>query len=136
MVSLPSTTSSFRIRKGEIFGFLGSNGCGKTTTMKMLTGLLPVSEGTARLFGKTIDAPATCRCGGASATCRRGFSLYSELTVAQNLHLHARLFELPADTIAARIDEMIARFDLADVVDALPDALPLGLRQRLSLASP
>ncbi|MDA9423536.1 MULTISPECIES: ribosome-associated ATPase/putative transporter RbbA [Bradyrhizobium] len=124
---------SFRIRKGEIFGFLGSNGCGKTTTMKMLTGLLPVSEGTARLFGKTIDA------GDMSVRRRigymsQGFSLYSELTVAQNLHLHARLFELPADTIAARIDEMIARFDLADVVDALPDALPLGLRQRLSLA--
>lgn len=124
---------SFRIRKGEIFGFLGSNGCGKTTTMKMLTGLLPVSEGTARLFGNTIDArdmSVRRRIGYMS----QGFSLYSELTVAQNLDLHARLFDLPADTIAPRIREMIARFDLADVVDALPDALPLGLRQRLSLA--
>ena len=124
---------SFRIRKGEIFGFLGSNGCGKTTTMKMLTGLLPVSEGTARLFGNTIDArdmSVRRRIGYMS----QGFSLYSELTVAQNLDLHARLFELPAETIAPRIREMIARFDLADVVDALPDALPLGLRQRLSLA--
>ncbi|MBR0684975.1 ribosome-associated ATPase/putative transporter RbbA [Bradyrhizobium manausense] len=124
---------SFRIRKGEIFGFLGSNGCGKTTTMKMLTGLLPVSEGSARLFGKAIDA------GDMSVRRRigymsQGFSLYSELTVAQNLDLHARLFDLPAETIAARTDEMIARFDLADVIDALPDALPLGLRQRLSLA--
>lgn len=124
---------SFRIGKGEIFGFLGSNGCGKTTTMKMLTGLLPVSEGTARLFGKTIDA------GDMSVRRRigymsQGFSLYSELTVAQNLDLHARLFELPADTITARVGEMIARFDLADIADALPDALPLGLRQRLSLA--
>lgn len=124
---------SFRIRKGEIFGFLGSNGCGKTTTMKMLTGLLPVSEGTARLFGNTIDArdmSVRRRIGYMS----QGFSLYSELTVAQNLDLHARLFDLPADTIAPRIREMIARFDLAGVVDALPDALPLGLRQRLSLA--
>ncbi|MDN5003353.1 ribosome-associated ATPase/putative transporter RbbA [Bradyrhizobium sp. GCM10027634] len=124
---------SFRIRKGEIFGFLGSNGCGKTTTMKMLTGLLPVSQGTARLFGKAIDA------GDMSVRRRigymsQGFSLYSELTVTQNLDLHARLFELPAETIGARVDEMIARFDLADVTDALPDALPLGLRQRLSLA--
>ncbi|MBR0834416.1 ribosome-associated ATPase/putative transporter RbbA [Bradyrhizobium manausense] len=124
---------SFRIRKGEIFGFLGSNGCGKTTTMKMLTGLLPVSEGSARLFDKAIDA------GDMSVRRRigymsQGFSLYSELTVAQNLDLHARLFDLPAETIAARTDEMIARFDLADVIDALPDALPLGLRQRLSLA--
>ncbi|HEV2158611.1 ribosome-associated ATPase/putative transporter RbbA [Bradyrhizobium sp.] len=124
---------SFRISKGEIFGFLGSNGCGKTTTMKMLTGLLPVSEGSARLFGKPIDA------GDMSVRRRigymsQGFSLYSELTVRQNLDLHARLFELPADTIAARIAEMIARFELADVADVLPDALPLGLRQRLSLA--
>jgi ribosome-dependent ATPase len=124
---------SFRINRGEIFGFLGSNGCGKTTTMKMLTGLLPVSEGTARLFGKTIDA------GDMSVRRRigymsQGFSLYSELTVVQNLELHARLFGLPADTLAPRIAEMITRFDLAEVADALPDALPLGLRQRLSLA--
>ena len=124
---------SFRIRKGEIFGFLGSNGCGKTTTMKMLTGLLPVSEGTARLFGNEINAN--------DMSVRRhigymsqGFSLYSELTVAQNLDLHARLFKLPPETIAPRIAEMVERFDLAEVVDALPDALPLGLRQRLSLA--
>ena len=120
---------SFRIRKGEIFGFLGSNGCGKTTTMKMLTGLLPVSEGNARLFGNAIDA------GDMSVRRRigymsQGFSLYSELTVAQNLDLHARLFGLSAETIAARIQEMITRFDLAEV----SDALPLGLRQRLSLA--
>lgn len=124
---------SFRIRRGEIFGFLGSNGCGKTTTMKMLTGLLPVSQGTARLFGKTIDA------GDMSVRHRigymsQGFSLYSELTVVQNLDLHARLFELPTETIAARIDEMITRFGLSEVADKLPDALPLGLRQRLSLA--
>jgi ribosome-dependent ATPase len=101
--------------------------------MKMLTGLLPVSEGIARLFGKEIDASDMSvrrRIGYMS----QGFSLYSELTVQQNLELHARLFELPAETIAPRIAEMIARFDLAEVVDALPDALPLGLRQRLSLA--
>ncbi|MGX4807370.1 ribosome-associated ATPase/putative transporter RbbA [Bradyrhizobium guangdongense] len=124
---------SFRISKGEIFGFLGSNGCGKTTTMKMLTGLLPVSEGDARLFGNPIDArdmSVRRRIGYMS----QGFSLYSELTVAQNLLLHAKLFELPAAAIAPRIAEMVARFDLAGVVDALPDALPLGVRQRLSLA--
>ena len=49
-------TVSFRIERGEIFGFLGSNGCGKTTTMKMLTGLLPISSGEARLFGRPADA--------------------------------------------------------------------------------
>jgi ribosome-dependent ATPase len=124
---------SFRIAKGEIFGFLGSNGCGKTTTMKMLTGLLPVSEGTVRLFGKEInpeDMSVRRRIGYMS----QGFSLYSELTVRQNLDLHARLFDLPDAAIAPRIAEMIQRFDLAEAADALPDDLPLGLRQRLSLA--
>lgn len=124
---------SFRIPRGEIFGFLGSNGCGKTTTMKMLTGLLPASDGTAHLFGQQVDT-------GDIATRRRvgymsqSFSLYSELTVRQNLDLHARLFDLPARDIPARIDEMTRRFGLSEVLDVLPAALPLGLTQRLSLA--
>ena len=64
----------------------------------------------------------------------QGFSLYSELTVRQNLELHARLFQLPADRIAARIVEVAERFDLTKIMDALPGALPLGQRQRLSVA--
>ena len=124
---------SFRIRRGEIFGFLGSNGCGKTTTMKMLTGLLPASEGQAWLFGHEVDPRdiATRRRVGYMS---QAFSLYSELTVNQNLVLHARLFHVPEDDISARVDEMIARFGLGGVPDALPDNLPLGMRQRLSLA--
>ena len=124
---------SFRISRGEIFGFLGSNGCGKTTTMKMLTGLLGASEGSARLFGHEVDATDMAirhRVGYMS----QGFSLYSELTVRQNLDLHARLFKLPPATIAGRIEEMAKRFDLQPVIDAYPDELPLGIRQRLSLA--
>ncbi|CDN46496.1 ribosome-associated ATPase/putative transporter RbbA [Neorhizobium galegae] len=124
---------SFRIRRGEIFGFLGSNGCGKSTTMKMLTGLLPASEGTAKLFGKTVD-PKDMDVRRRVGYMSQAFSLYSELTVRQNLDLHARLFQLPADAIPARIEEMGRRFELADVMDTLPDALPLGVRQRLSLA--
>jgi len=124
---------SFRIMPGEIFGFLGSNGCGKTTTMKMLTGLLPPTEGKAWLFGQQVDATDldTRRRVGFMT---QAFSLYSELTVRQNLELHARLFHLPAATIPGRIEEMAARFDLAEIMDTLPDALPLGQRQRLSLA--
>ncbi|HBP5563484.1 ribosome-associated ATPase/putative transporter RbbA [Pseudomonas paraeruginosa] len=124
---------SFRIERGEIFGFLGSNGCGKSTTMKMLTGLLPASEGSCALFGQPVDA-------GDMATRRRvgymsqAFSLYAELSVRQNLVLHARLFHLPADGIPARVDEMLRRFGLGKVADELPDDLPLGIRQRLSLA--
>src|SRR5215831_10723473 len=124
---------SFRIERGEIFGFLGSNGCGKTTTMKMLTGLLPASAGDAQLFGQNVDARALQirkRVGFMS----QAFSLYTELSVRQNLELHARLFHLTTDRIPARVQEMVERFGLHDVVDALPDSLPLGIRQRLSLA--
>jgi len=124
---------SLRITRGEIFGFLGSNGCGKTTTMKMLTGLLPPSEGRAWLFGHEVDPHdlATRRRVGYMS---QSFSLYTELTVRQNLALHARLFHVPAAEIPRRVEEMVARFDLAAVIDGLPDRLPLGHRQRLSLA--
>ena len=124
---------SFRIHRGEIFGFLGSNGCGKSTTMKMLTGLLPPSEGEAWLFGQKVDARdiATRRRVGYMS---QAFSLYSELSVEQNLVLHARLFNVPESAIPARVSELLARFGLDGAPDAMPDQLPLGMRQRLSLA--
>ena len=124
---------SFQIEKGEIFGFLGSNGCGKTTTMKMLTGLLPATEGRAWLFGHEVDANdiATRRRVGYMS---QAFSLYTELTVRQNLVLHARLFQMPAEEIPNRVDESTRQFGLTDVIDAFPESLPLGQRQRLSLA--
>lgn len=124
---------SFRIERGEIFGFLGSNGCGKTTTMKMLTGLLPASAGSASLFGQPVAS-------GNSAMRRRigfmsqGFSLYTELTVRQNLVLHAHIFGLAPSALEGRIAELVSRMDLAAHLDALAESLPLGIRQRLSLA--
>jgi ribosome-dependent ATPase len=122
-----------RIRRGEIFGFLGSNGCGKSTTMKMLTGLLPPTRGEARLFGEVLDATnidTRRRVGYMS----QSFSLYGELSVRRNLQLHARLFRLDQTEGDARIAALAERFDLGPVLDALPDALPLGIRQRLQLA--
>ena len=124
---------SFTIERGEIFGFVGSNGCGKTTTMKMLTGLLPPTAGQALLFGEPLDA------GDLSARRRVGymsqaFSLYTELTVRQNLELHARLFHLPQPRARARIAELVERFGLAGHLDQRAEDLPLGIRQRLSLA--
>ena len=124
---------SFTIEKGEIFGFLGSNGCGKTTTMKMLTGLLQASSGSASLLGAPVDA------GSVSTRMRVGymsqaFSLYEELTVRQNLELHARLYRLGAGSKAA-ISEALTQYDLATVAEQKPAALPLGIRQRLQLAA-
>jgi ribosome-dependent ATPase len=124
---------SFKISRGEIFGFLGSNGCGKTTTMKMLTGLLPPTAGQALLFGRPVD-PRDLDTRRRVGYMSQSFSLYTELTVRQNLELHARLFRLPSDGIPARVGEMSQRFGLMEVMDALPEALPLGVRQRLSLA--
>ncbi|HDG7744656.1 ABC transporter ATP-binding protein/permease [Klebsiella quasipneumoniae] len=124
---------NFRIARGEIFGFLGSNGCGKSTTMKMLTGLLPASEGEAWLFGQPVD-PKDIATRQRVGYMSQAFSLYSELTVRQNLELHARLFHIPDGEIPGRVAEMSERFMLSEVEDALPTALPLGIRQRLSLA--
>jgi ribosome-dependent ATPase len=124
---------NFRIERGEIFGFLGSNGCGKTTTMKMLTGLLPPTEGTALLFGKPVkggDVESRRRVGFMT----QAFSLYTELTVRQNLVLHARLFDLPPDKSTQRVAELLTDFGLEHVADTLTESLPLGIRQRLSLA--
>jgi len=124
---------SFRIRRGEIFGFLGSNGCGKSTTMKMLTGLLPATEGKAALFGKPVnphDIATRRRVGYMS----QAFSLYTELSVRQNLVLAARLYQMSETDIPARVDVMVKRFSLTEVLDAMPDNLPLGVRQRMSLA--
>ncbi|HBW7318535.1 TPA: ribosome-associated ATPase/putative transporter RbbA [Klebsiella pneumoniae] len=124
---------NFRIARGEIFGFLGSNGCGKSTTMKMLTGLLPASEGEAWLFGQPVD-PKDIATRQRVGYMSQAFSLYSELTVRQNLELHARLFHIPDGEIPGRVAEMCERFMLTEVEDALPVDLPLGIRQRLSLA--
>ena len=125
---------SFRIEPGEIFGFLGSNGCGKTTTMKMLTGLLPVSDGRAELLGKLVNAhdiATRMRVGYMS----QSFSLYEEISVRANLELHGRLYRIPASALDSRVAAALARFDLTYIADVLPPALPLGMRQRLQLAA-
>ncbi|MGY3486487.1 ribosome-dependent ATPase [Bradyrhizobium sp. USDA 4011] len=124
---------SFSIRRGEIFGFVGSNGSGKTTTMKMLTGLIPPTDGEALIFGGSLqagDLEARRHVGYMS----QSFSLYGELTIRQNLSLHARLFNLPRAFAESRITELVDACDLADHLDSLASSLPLGIRQRLSLA--
>ena len=125
---------SFQIFEGEIFGFLGSNGCGKTTTMRMLTGLLPASSGTAELFGRNIsgnDVQLRKKIGFMT----QNFSLYNELTVRQNLFLYARLYGLPEKDIPVKTADVLRKFRLEELADALPGTLPPGIRQRMSLAA-
>ena len=121
------------IERGEIFGFLGSNGCGKSTTMKMLTGLLPPTEGTATLFGQSVEA-GSIEVRENIGYMTQAFSLYGELTVRQNLLLDARLYHIPPDKARKRIEELVDKFGLGPYLDALAGDLPMGLRQRLSLA--
>lgn len=125
---------SFRIGRGEIFGFLGSNGCGKSTTMKMLTGLLDISSGSAELLGQPIhhgDMETRMRVGYMS----QAFSLYEELSVRRNLMLHARLYRIPAQEAATVVERALLQFELQPYADLQPSSLPLGIRQRLQLAA-
>lgn len=113
---------------------LGSNGCGKSTTMKMLTGLLEASEGSAKLLGteiKSTDMQTRLRVGYMS----QAFSLYEELTVRQNLILHAKLYQMSEEDISKRIESALQEFDLAEIADTNPSDISLGMRQRLQLAA-
>lgn len=125
---------SFRIERNEIFGFLGSNGCGKTTTMKMLTGLLNATSGTATLLGKPIDVTdmnTRMKVGYMS----QSFSLYEELTVRQNLDLHAKLYRMEGTRANEAVDRSLTSFELQPYADERPAALSPGIRQRLQLAA-
>lgn len=125
---------SFEIPRGEIFGFLGSNGCGKSTTMKMLTGLLEQTSGSAELLGQPTDAgdiKTRLRVGYMS----QSFSLYEELTVRANLELHAKLYQLKDKAGDDAVEEALQKFKIKEYEDELPPALSLGLKQRLQLAA-
>jgi ribosome-dependent ATPase len=125
---------SFKIGRGEIFGFLGSNGCGKTTTMKMLTGLHEVTSGSAKLLGQQID-PKDMATRLHIGYMSQAFSLYEEISVRDNLHLHARLYRLDGQRARQAVEGALRDFDLETYADAMPSSLPLGIRQRLQLAA-
>ena len=125
---------SFRIFEGEIFGFLGSNGCGKTTTMRMLTGLLPPTSGSATLFGTPVTG-RNLESRKILGYMTQNFSLYNELSVRQNLQLYARLYGIPEEMVTQRVRECIEKFQLEDAAPLFPSSLPPGVRQKLSLAA-
>ena len=124
---------SFEVQRGEIFGFLGANGAGKTTAMRMLCGLSKPTSGTARVAG--FDAAHHSeqikrRIGYMS----QKFSLYEELKVWENIRLFAGIYRIPNREIARRTDEMLARLDFAAERNTLVRELPLGWKQKLAFS--
>ncbi|MBL0591059.1 ATP-binding cassette domain-containing protein [Aeromonas veronii] len=124
---------SFAVRRGEIFGLLGPNGAGKSTTFKMECGLLRPSEGQALVTGIDLaHSPSAAR--QRLGYMAQKFSLYKQLTVVQNLSFFAGIYGLFGRHQQTRIDAMVTAFALAPWLDQKAESLPLGLRQRLSLA--
>ena len=124
---------SFKVRPGEIFGLLGPNGAGKSTTFKMLCGLLRPSEGEALVVGIDLKSAAS-RAKSHLGYMAQKFSLYGLLAVRENLSFSAGVYGLAGQTRSRRINDMVDIFQLGPYLDATPDELPLGFKQRLALA--
>ena len=122
----------FQVRQGEIFGLLGANGAGKTTVIKMLTGILPPTDGEGHVAG------ADMRRAGQAIKERIGymsqaFSLYRDMTVLENIRLYARIYAVPRAQLKQRTDWVVEMAGLHGVEDRLAGSLPMGIRQRLAL---
>ena len=124
---------TFTVARGEIFGLLGANGAGKSTTFRMLCGLLPPSDGKLRVAGfdlRTAAAPARGRIGYMA----QKFSLYADLSVRQNLRFFSSAYKLVGARQRTRVEWAVAEFGLGPMLDANASDLPLGFKQRLALA--
>ena len=124
---------TFSVAAGEIFGFLGANGAGKTTAIRMLCGLLAPTSGSGRVAGFDIMRE-TSRIRTRIGYMSQKFSLYSDLTVKNNLFLFGSIYGLKGSELQSRMNEMVAFLDMKDLLPRVTGSLPWGWQQRLSLA--
>jgi ABC-2 type transport system ATP-binding protein len=124
---------TFDVRSGEVFGFLGANGAGKTTAMRMLTGLLAPTSGQATVAGHDV-AREPDRVKRKIGYMSQRFSLYEDLTVRENVRLYGGIYDLPIREIRARTDRLLSRLALEHAADQFVRAMPLGWRQKLALS--
>ena len=124
---------SFEVEQGEIFGFLGANGAGKTTAMRILCGLSPPTSGAATVAGFDVSREPE-KVKAAIGYMSQKFALYDDLKVWENIRLYAGIYGVPAKSIAQRTAEILARLDVTDARDAMVGSLPLGWKQKLALS--
>jgi ABC-2 type transport system ATP-binding protein len=124
---------SFDVHTGEVFGFLGANGAGKTTAIRMLTGLLAPSGGRASVAGHDVATQAEAVKRNIGYMSQR-FSLYEDLTVAENIRLYGGIYDLSAGEIRERTDRMLGRLGLAHAASTFVKSIPLGWRQKLAFS--
>lgn len=124
---------SFSVKKGEIFGFLGANGAGKTTAMHMLTGLNQPTSGTGRVVGFDISTEYEQIKRHIGYMSQR-FSLYEDLTVAENIRLFAGIYGMEEEDISRKTDELLQQLDFAKHRNSLVSSLPLGWKQKLAFS--
>lgn len=124
---------TFSVAEGEVFGFLGANGAGKTTAMRMLTGLLAPSSGEARVAGLDVAAQAEEVKRSIGYMSQR-FSLYEDLTVRENIRLYGGIYGLSDAEIAERSETLLVRLGLRRSADDLVGSLPLGWKQKLAFS--
>lgn len=124
---------SFEVKKGEIFGFLGANGAGKTTAMKMLCGLSKPSDGMATVAGFDVMTQSEQIKKNIGYMSQK-FALYDDLKVWENMRLYAGIYGVPEKEIASRIDEILSRLHFQNEKNTLVKSLPLGWKQKLAFS--
>lgn len=124
---------SFEVEKGEIFGFLGANGAGKTTAMRMLCGLSIPTSGKAIVAGYNVCTQPEMIKKNIGYMSQK-FALYEDLTVAENIRFYAGIYQVPEKEIAPRTQKLLERLGLEHEKDSLVKALPLGWKQKLAFS--